>query len=89
MRTITVKLDDPIVIAGKETAELTIRKPVVRDLRLSNSGNELERSLKLIGDLAGLAPSELDQISLSDLGHINAEMAKENFIPSVPTLPSN
>lgn len=86
MKTITVKLEDAITVAGKETTELTIRKPVVRDLKLSNAAgsSELERSMKLIGDLAGLAPEEIDQISLTDLGKINEELAKANFIPSAP-----
>jgi hypothetical protein len=89
MKTITVKLEDLIEVAGKKIAEVTIRKPIVKDLKLSNAaGNELERSLKLIADLAGLAPEEIDQISLTDLGKINEEMAKANFIPSAPMQPN-
>ncbi len=90
MKTIKVKLDDPIIVSGKTTEEITIRKPVVRDLKMSNSaGNELERSLKLIGDLAGLSPDEIEQLSLTDLEKINKEMTKANFISSAQTSRSN
>jgi len=90
MKTITVQLDDPITAAGEEVAELTIRKPTVKDLRLSNSSakDELERTLNMIRDLAGIAPDDLDQLSLTDLGRINEEMAKANFIPAAPTPPN-
>jgi len=91
MKTIIVKLEDAITVAGKETAELTIRKPTVKDLKLSNAAGktELDRSLVLIGDLAGLTPTDLEALSLTDLAKINEEMAAANFIPSAPTQPSN
>lgn len=90
MKTINVKLDDVITTNGTEISELSIRKPMVRDLKMSQTaGSELDRSLKLIGDLAGLAPDEVDQISLTDLDRINQEMAAANFIPSGQTPPSS
>jgi phage FluMu protein gp41 len=91
MKTITVTLEDAITVNGKEVAELTIRKPTVKDLKLSNAAGktELDRSLALIGDLAGLTPTDLDGLSLTDLSKINEEMAKANFIPSAPTQPSS
>jgi len=88
MKTIIVKLDDAIVVDGKETSELSIRKPNVKDLKHANAAGklELDRSLALIGNLAGLSPTDLDNLSLTDLGKINEEMVKENFIPAAPKL---
>ena len=90
MKTITVKLDDPIKVSGKETAEITLSKPTVRDLRAAKTkGGEdvMERTLVMIGDLASLAPEEINQISLTDLDKINEEMVKANFIPAEKASP--
>ncbi len=89
MKTINVQLDDVIMVDGKQITELNIRKPTVRDLKMSQSaGSELDRSLKLIGDLAGLAPDQVDRLSLTDLDKVNQEMVTANFIPSAQTQPS-
>lgn len=89
MKQISVKIDDAITVDGKEINELNIRKPTVRDLKMSQTaGSELDRSLKLIGDLAGLAPDQVEQLSLTDLDKINQEMVEANFIPSAQTPPS-
>jgi phage FluMu protein gp41 len=91
MKTITVKLEDPIEVAGKKTAEITIRKPVVKDLKAAAGAgsSELERSLRMIGDLSGLSPEDMNELSLVDMVKINGELIKANFIPSGQTLPSN
>lgn len=91
MKTIKIKLDEPIQAGGKEVAELEIRKPTVRDLKASNvSGkSDLERSLVLIGNLSGLVPSELEELSLTDLGRINDELIEAGFLPQPPTTPKS
>ena len=92
MKTITVKLDDPIKVDGKDTDTVTLRKPTVRELRASKvrgGDDAMERTLVMIGDIATLSPDQVDQLSLTDLDKINQEMVKENFIPADRTAPKS
>jgi hypothetical protein len=43
----------------------------------------------MIGDLSGLSPEDMNELSLVDMVKINGELIKANFIPSGQTLPSN
>ncbi len=91
METIKIKLDDPIEVSGATTNEIKLRKPRVKDLKASAlaAADDLGRSLVLIGNLAGLSPDEVGELSLTDLERINQEMTKANFIPSGQTVQSS
>ncbi|MFA5688568.1 MAG: phage tail assembly protein [Kiritimatiellales bacterium] len=84
MKTVTIKLDDPIKVAGEEKTELEFRKPTVKDIRIANAQKKddlLEQSILLIGALSGLSPEDMDQISFSDLNKINEGLATAGFLP--------
>lgn len=87
MKTIKVKLDDPIEVDGKQVTELEIRKPTVRELRHAKerAGDDmLERTIVMVGDLSVLAPDQVDLLTVMDFLKIQEEMEKAGFLPKSP-----
>lgn len=71
----TFKLDYPVSVEGQPTLdELTLRRPKVRDIRAlqKGKGDEADRSLAMIADLAQISPAQLDELDPTDLAKINA-----------------
>jgi hypothetical protein len=49
--------------------EIEMREPKVRDMRIvSDITDEVEKEIKLLGNLTGLTSDELDDLSLKDYG---------------------
>ncbi|MFV0408679.1 MAG: phage tail assembly protein [Paracoccus sp. (in: a-proteobacteria)] len=79
-----VKLQYPITVAGEEITELRIRRPKMRDMKSANKvKDDLEKSLKMIVDLAEITPEaadELDPVDFSKaagvVGNFMAELAE-------------
>lgn len=62
-----------IVLGNGKTVEM--REPKVRDMRIvSTLKDEVEKELKLIGNLTGLTPEEIDELSLKDYGLLQKEL---------------
>lgn len=64
----TVELDFPIDVDGKQVAQLKMRRPVVKDMRMSaaKAKTEEEKELALVADLAGIPPTSLDAMDWAD-----------------------
>lgn len=71
MQEFTLKF--PIEHGGETISSLSLRRPKVRDIRkLQNGrGNDGDRSLAMIADLAECDPKLLDEMDPEDLGQIN------------------
>ncbi|MDR2054349.1 MAG: phage tail assembly protein [Desulfovibrio sp.] len=71
-RSETIRLDYPAQLADKLLTEVTIRRPVMKDLRLNpvKSGEDLVGEMKLIGALCGLRLEEIEQLDSADYGRL-------------------
>lgn len=62
------------IVLGTGT-EVEMREPKVRDMRIVSSlKDEVEKELKLIGNLTGLTSEEIDELSLKDYGLLQKEL---------------
>lgn len=63
-----IKLETPIKIDGVEVHEISLRRPKVRDLLVSDKKNisESEREINLIANLAEVSPEAIQELDLSD-----------------------
>ena len=66
---VTIDLLVPVTVQGRNLTSVTLRRPKVGDLRRMDKvkGSEMERTLYLIGQLAELAPAEVDELDAADL----------------------
>ena len=63
----TIKLKHPILIDGQETAELTLRRPKVRDLeRMDKVSGEMAKTVALVADLAEITPDQVRELDAGD-----------------------
>lgn len=76
MNTEIVKLVYPIETNGLETRELEMRRPIVADMMQMErmKGNDAEKELKLLANLCQCAPSELEQLTVSDYGKLQEKL---------------
>ena len=63
-----IKLETPIKIDGVEVNEISLRRPKVRDLLISDRKNisESEREINLIANLAEVSPEVIQELDLCD-----------------------
>lgn len=93
MSQITYKLVTPLkmTLAGPEgeheeiTTELTVRRPVAKDLRIIDGhAGEVAKILAMIARLTGLAMVEVDNLSIADVSGLTNII--EGFMePGLPT----
>ena len=59
-----IKLNDGTVVK--------MREPKVKDAKIAQAsgGNEQEQEITLIGNLTGLSPNEIDELTLKDYGKL-------------------
>lgn len=70
---VTVSLEYPIHAGGAETDTLTLRRIKMRDLKkFQKYKDDLERSIHTIADLAGIAPSEAEELDPVDFAKCGA-----------------
>lgn len=71
-----VTLTHPIKANGETLEVLTLEEPRVKHLRaVAGAKDEIERACLLIGELAGLPPSAVDQIHASDFATLSEVIA--------------
>ena len=65
---LTIVLDFPVQLADRQLTEVTIRRPVMRDLRLNpvKGADDLTGEMKLLGSLCGLRMEEIEQMDMAD-----------------------
>lgn len=63
-----IKLENPIKIDGVEVGEISLRRPKVRDLLVSDRKNisESEREINLIANLAEVPTDAIQDLDLRD-----------------------
>ncbi|MBK3431403.1 phage tail assembly protein [Pseudomonas fluorescens] len=92
-----IKLDQPIEAHGEQLTELTLRLPTVQEVRAIKAmpykldKNEdvcldMEVVAKYIAVCAGIPPSSVNQLALSDLNTL-AWVVFSFFMPSAPPPP--
>lgn len=72
-----IVFESPVEIGGKEVAELELREPKVKDLRLAGEqagGNMVEYELRLAANLASLSMDEIDELPAKAYGQIQKEL---------------
>ena len=63
----TIKLKHPITVDGREVAQLTLRRPKVRDLeRMDKVSGEIAKAVTLVADLAELSPDQVRELDAED-----------------------
>ena len=63
----TIKLKHPITVDGREVAQLTLRRPKVRDLeRMDKVSGEMAKAVTLVADLAELSPDQVRELDAED-----------------------
>lgn len=64
----TVKLEHPIQLEGGELAEITIRRPKVRDARDARTkhANPADQEIALLAKLSGLPPAAIEDLDMAD-----------------------
>ena len=71
----------PIQAHGEEVSEITLRRPLVRDLKvLDEAKGDVARTAALIGALAGLTPKEVDALDAGDFTRLGQAVA--DFLPT-------
>ena len=73
----TIKLDYPVQLADRELFEVTIRRPLMGDLRKHpiKGADDVAGEMKLLGVLTDLRPDDFDLFDIADYGRL-----QETFI---------
>jgi hypothetical protein len=79
-----IKLNDPIQAHGETVDTLTLPdKVTVKDLKAMDAATgEVGKIAALIGALAGIPPSSVDQMSAADFGRVSEALS--GFLPDSP-----
>lgn len=67
----TVQLEYPFDFKGERVTELTLRRPKMRDLKKSQAfKDDLDKSLRMIADLAEVDPKLVEELDPQDFGRL-------------------
>lgn len=68
----TIHLDFPIQLADRVLENVTVRRPVMKDLRLNRikGPEDVEGEFKLFCALTGLRPEEMDEVDSADYARL-------------------
>lgn len=63
-----ITLKFPVKIDGKETKELSMRRPKVSDMMIADKakGSEAEKEVSLFANLCEVSPEDVGQLDMSD-----------------------
>lgn len=82
----TVKLAEPIAVGSDKIAEVTVRRPKVKDLRtldnLAPLAGDLSRGIEMAAILTGLTAETIDELDAADFAAISDVIA--GFLPKPP-----
>ena len=73
-----VKLEYPITSGAQLIQEITLRRPKVKDsLAVQKAGGtEAEQEVRLVANLASLAPSDVEEIDAADYARVQAVLTR-------------
>ncbi len=85
--TATVKLSHPLTVGDKTIAEVTIRRPRVRDLRALERArepgmNEMDQSIAMAAALCQIPAEAMDDMDATDFAAISEVIT--SFFPQAP-----
>lgn len=68
MSNIVIKLDEKIVVGGKEVSELKARKPIMRDIKIASeqynaAENPIAWEMLLIANLLGISETDCEELN--------------------------
>lgn len=67
----TVRLEYPFEFKGEHISEVTLRRPKMRDIKKSQTfKDDLDKSLRMIADLAELDPKAVEELDPIDFGRL-------------------
>ena len=88
MTNTTVHLTYPVQHGGQTIAEITMRRPKVRDIeRLDKLTGDAFRSVTLISDLSGQAPDVIREMDTADFKKLGEVV--QDFLGDTPPIPEN
>jgi len=69
----TITLQYPFSFAGQTVAELSLRRPKVRDIRAmeKGKGSDSDRSIAMMANLAEVDPDLFDELDPVDFAQVN------------------
>lgn len=73
----TVQLQYPFTFEGREVTELTLRRPKMRDMKRANAvKDEMEKSIRMIADLAEVSPKLVEELDAEDFAALGAKLGE-------------
>jgi phosphatidylserine decarboxylase len=74
----TIKLEYPITAGAQLIQEITLRRPKVKDtLAVQKLGvNQAEQEIRLVANLANLAPAEVEELDAADYARVQEVLAR-------------
>lgn len=84
-KVVTLKLQEPIEVGGTTIAEVTIRRPKVKDLRALDQdaeGTEMEKGIAMAALLTDLTPDAIEEMDAFDFAALSEKIA--GFLPQAP-----
>lgn len=85
--TITVKLSQPFEVDGKPIAEVTLRRPKVKDLRAMDrtkgeNASEMDQGIAMAAVLCGIPVAAIDEMDAGDFAKVSEVIS--GFLHEVP-----
>ncbi|ODS24442.1 hypothetical protein AB835_03850 [Candidatus Endobugula sertula] len=76
----TIELQYPVIIDGVETRNIALRRPLVRDRLIAEkgSGSDVDKEIRLIANLAEMAPDHIEQLDMAD--YVKLQECLANFL---------
>jgi hypothetical protein len=87
MTPVKITLRFPIKVDGRETSELLMRRPKVRDMMLSDrpKASDAEKELALFASLVGISPDDMQELDMAD--YLTLQETYRDFLSLRPATP--
>ena len=73
----TVELEYPFEFQGEQITEITIRRPKMRDMKNTQKiKDDMEKSIRMIADLAEVPPKLVEELDTLDFGKVSAKVGE-------------
>jgi hypothetical protein len=74
----TIKLEYPITSGAQLVQEITLRRPKVKDTLAAQkvAGSQAEQEIRLVANLAGLTPAEIEELDAADYARVQAVLSR-------------
>lgn len=66
-----VILSTPVEHDGRQVTEVTVRAPRVKDMKLVDRLDGIDRSIRLVAELTGLPPGVVEKLTVADFEAID------------------